>query len=164
MAKHKYITPEEYAIAEANGIGHKNVDRRVRGLDWSIERAITEELNISEFPKEIRELAKANGIGMKTLATRIYRDKLDHIEAATKPLMPREESLKKAQNSRRKYDPKMVALAKENGIDYSTFQKRVRLRKMTEYDAATKPKEGRWGEAEKALQDQIRFAANEGYL
>lgn len=39
-----HITPEQYEIARLNGIGKKNVENRVWGHGWTVERAITQPL------------------------------------------------------------------------------------------------------------------------
>lgn len=46
------ITPEQYKIAEKNGIDKKNVDQRALYGTWSIERAITESLNTEMIDTE----------------------------------------------------------------------------------------------------------------
>lgn len=47
-----YITPEEYKIAESNGISRETLNGRVRKCGWSIERACTEPLH-GQFLKSI---------------------------------------------------------------------------------------------------------------
>ena len=41
MGHYFYITPEDYRIAEGNGLSRKDVYRRVYEENWSIKRAIT---------------------------------------------------------------------------------------------------------------------------
>lgn len=36
-----YITPEEYKIAERNGISNKTLEDRIRRQNWDRERALT---------------------------------------------------------------------------------------------------------------------------
>jgi hypothetical protein len=136
-----YITPEEYEIAEQNGISNTTLNQRVRELGWEKERALTEPPRgqFKRYDKDLLDIAKQNGIPYNTFYHRVNRDGFTPEDAATAPLMETSEVVKRARKARRrKYPLKYINLAKENGISYGTFCKRVR-RGWTLEDAATIP-------------------------
>lgn len=133
-----YVTPEEYAIAAANGISGKNVDNRIRKEGWRKQRAITEPLRPKKTPLELKyaAMAEANGINRKTFYQRL-RTGWDMHKAATNPA-GRQNSLD-AFRARRKYPKELLELAEANGITYSTFISRIHQYKWSIQEAATRP-------------------------
>ena len=66
-----YITPEEYAIAEKNGISKDTLNFRIRRMGWDKEKALTTKTRkYTDRTKQI-EIAKANGIGRSTFYDRL---------------------------------------------------------------------------------------------
>ena len=73
-----YITDNDYAIAESNGINRKLLYTRVYQLDWSLERARTQKPR----HKSYYQLALDNGIGLNRYYNRIKKG-WSPFEAAT---------------------------------------------------------------------------------
>lgn len=75
MEERFYVTPEDYIIAEKNGLTRKDVYRRVFELNWSIERAITEPKMVMSpkivYTEEERVLMAKNNISVKNVTQRI---------------------------------------------------------------------------------------------
>lgn len=89
-----YITDEDYAIAEKNGICRDTVNFRIRRMGWEKEKALTKPpRKYSDRKKEI-EIAKSNGIGRSTFYDRLsYGWKVE--DAYTIPVMDRGQVLDK---------------------------------------------------------------------
>lgn len=136
MSNYIYITPEEYARAEANGISRANLTRRIRYRGMDREEAITTPLRTSKNRKEMADRAERNGIPRATFFNRMNDLKWDEERAATEPVHDKSEI---TQRIKRRFDPAMVELAKKNNIPYITFYKRVDKQGMSEYEAATAP-------------------------
>lgn len=141
MGHYFYITPEEYALAEKNGIRPVMLDRRVREQGWPKERAMTTPPRKLTDRSRWWKVAEKNGLNYNTFMNRI---KLGWPEekAATQPLRT-EEELKvqalRATDHVRRYPEKYLRLAEENGIPYHTFQHRVKYCKWDMERAATEP-------------------------
>ncbi|MDA1541906.1 hypothetical protein ACTFOJ_26045 [Bacillus cereus group sp. MYBK77-1] len=130
-------TEKDYEIAARNGISKANVNQRVYGYHWSVERAITEPLQNKKGKENNRHLvciAEKNGISASTYYRRIREEGMTEIEAATK-LKKHEVYLK---------------IASENGISENLYRKRVQ-RGMAKYEAATKPKDKRGSTKKKQI-------------
>ncbi|HFJ9331842.1 TPA: hypothetical protein ACGW5B_005303 [Bacillus paranthracis] len=130
-------TEKDYEIAARNGISKANVNQRVYGYHWSVERAITEPLQNKKGKENNRHLvciAEKNGISASTYYRRIREEGMTEIEAATK-LKKHEVYLK---------------IASENGISENLYHKRVQ-RGMPKYEAATKPKDKRGSTKKKQI-------------
>lgn len=134
-----YITPEEFKIAEKNGISKKLLINRVRNLAWEKERAITEKPGQRRKLKSWIEIAEKNGICEGTFLNRIKKLKWDFEKASTKPVTNRKKFIRELAENQRKYPKEIIKLAEKNGISYYTFQARVTRLKMNMYDAATMP-------------------------
>lgn len=141
MTHRFYVTPEEYEIAELNGISASVLEKRVRSLAWDVERAITEPIQKKKprIPKEIRERALQNGIGYQTLRDRIHKRGWDYERACTQALQNRSVQAKKAHEASRRYPKEILELVKVNGIHYDTFRHRVNESGWDMYKAATTP-------------------------
>ncbi|MDA1920692.1 hypothetical protein [Bacillus cereus group sp. BcHK140] len=130
-------TDEDYKIAARNGISKANVNQRVYGYHWSIERAITEPLQNKKGKESNRSLvciAEQNGISASTYYRRIREEGMTEIEAATKS----------------KGHEVFLKIASENGISENLYRKRVQ-RGMPKYEAATKPKDKRGSTKKKQI-------------
>lgn len=141
----QYLTDEDYAIAEANGIPKKLVDYRYyySYTKWTIERAITEPVKCTrQFQSEwdeVKEIATANGITRSLFGNRMRKG--ESKEQAAGPKMTKEERLERArQNSHKRNQYLMRAV--ENGIKPVTYYRRLAL-KWTPEEACTEPVGGR---------------------
>ncbi len=139
MSYSYYVTPEQYEEAEKNGICPRTLDARVRRQGWQIERAITQpkRKKSKPIPKEWVELAKKNGISRDTLRLRL-RKGMAAEEAATRPIMTRDEVRELSYKKIRIFDPEMLKVAVKNGIKERTFKHRV-YNGMDQLEAATRP-------------------------
>lgn len=137
-----YITPEEYEIAENNGIPKATLEFRTRTLMWDKRRAMTEKPQNKICRKEWAEVAAKNGIKYHTFLSRILDSGFTPEEAATKPLQSEKEkeiARKTAHEKSRKYPKEAIELCKKNGIHRNTFYYRVNQMGMEPYEAATMP-------------------------
>lgn len=135
-----YITPEEYEIAEKNGIPRKNLNRRVRFLYWDKQRAITEPLQKSGHRKKYADIAKKNGISYDNFIQRVNKSGWTEEEAATIPVMTlKEVTINATKHIKRVINPEIKELAERNGINYQTLYSRIKKKGMDPVEAATKP-------------------------
>lgn len=134
-----YITPEEYAIAEKNGISRQMVNNRVRSLGWDKKRALTQKPNVRKLlNKDLLDKAAKNGIGRETFRYRINNGwSLE--DAVTVPPMDRKKLMKKLGEKSRKYPKELIATAKANGISIKTFYERIHTYKWDVIKAANTP-------------------------
>jgi len=134
-----YITPEEYEIAEKNGISRQMVNNRVRSLGWNKEIALTQEPNVRKMlDKELVKKAEENGIGRETLRYRINHG-WNLEDVATIPPVDTTELMKKLGKKSRKYPMELIELAKSNGISIKTFYERIHTYKWDVDKAANTP-------------------------
>lgn len=134
-----YITPNEYKKAESLGIDAFNLERRVRLLGWTKEKAISTPLRKVTNRKHWAQIAESNGINYNTFMSRINIYGMSEEEAATKPLQNRKKQAAINTEIIRKFPKEYVQLAEQNGITYHTFRARV-LKGWSLNDAATRPK------------------------
>lgn len=83
---YQFISDEDYAIAEANGINAKTLNTRVFSLYWDIETAITRPVQVQIKGDPWVEKAKEHGIHPNTYRAR-RRYGWSAEEAATHPLV-----------------------------------------------------------------------------
>ena len=138
MDRDYYITPEEYEIAEKNGISRDIMNKRVRGLCWRKQRAMTEPIRKRTKRKYWVDIAKENGICYNTFMTRVNNLKWDEERAATEKIYSMDEIRESRTHGKRRFPQELVDLAARNGIGYQTFYARVKNR-MTPEEAATTP-------------------------
>ncbi|HDR8456841.1 TPA: hypothetical protein QC364_003720 [Bacillus cereus] len=123
-----YITPEEYSIAESNGIHRDLLNERVRGRGWDKEIAIVKPLKKHWTGwLEVKEIALQNGICYGTFKARRKKG-MGKLEAATRPPLSKIEALQlanKANEPRRIFTTEEIRIAEENGIKYGSFRNRV---------------------------------------
>jgi hypothetical protein len=110
-AKSIYITPEEYAIAEKNGIPAKRVYNRVNNSNWSVERAVTDPIQ-KQYKMEYEKykvLCDKNNVSYQVFRKRMKRKGMTGFKAASIAVTP----------------PKITAehraLADKNGIPKTTI-------------------------------------------
>lgn len=123
-----YITPEEYIQAELMGISHEHLNRRIRGFAWDKKRAINTPVKIYKDRSAITIVARDSHIPYKNLMARIYLG-WDEVRASTTPVRDKKwksENGRRISALNRKYPLEYITLAKENGIPYSSFTRRMR--------------------------------------
>ena len=123
-----YITPEDFKIAEENGIPEYVVTTRVRKLGWDVDKAITKPVRAKrKFTEEQIKTMEENGVDRNTVSCRLkWGWTLE--EALTKP------------NKRGRqyvYTEWVYKEANKNGISYSALGNRIR-RGMSLEEACTK--------------------------
>ena len=123
-----YITPEDFKIAEENGISKDTLIMRVRKLGWDVDKAITKPVRIKrKFTEEEIKTIKENGIDRNTVSCRLqWGWTLE--EAITKP---------KKRGRQYVYPEWVYKEADKNGISYSALGSRIR-RGMSLEEACTK--------------------------
>ena len=139
-----YITPEEYDVAESNGIPRTTLEQRVRDLLWDKQRAITEPPK--EMSKGYEKYArKALGIGVSRNAfyTRVQRGWSLERAAAT-PVKETgkkflDEQRKLSIQKTRKYPDWVYEELDKNNIKRCTFWQRVNTHKWSVEKACTTP-------------------------
>ena len=135
---HFYVTPEEYAQAEKNGVDSQSLDRRIRLLGWKKEKAISTPLRKQKDRTEWAAVAAENGIRYQTFMSRVLIYKMTEEEAATRPLQDKKQSALINAEKIRKLPKEWVEIARDHGIKYATFRDRVK--KGMDYEkAATMP-------------------------
>ena len=123
-----YITPEDFKIAEENGIPEYVVTTRVRKLGWDIDRTITKPVRSKrKFTEEQIKIMEENGIDRNTASGRLNKG-WDPKEALTRP---------KKRGKQRIYPDWVYEEADKHGIRYSALGNRIR-RGMSLEEACTK--------------------------
>lgn len=137
--KRYYVTPEEYEIAENNGISRKNVYNRTYMLGWDIERAITEKIHHRKKGyKKLVENSNSN-VKYETFITRVNKG-LSIEEALNNKVLSKEEVSELMIQSRcTVFTREEIARAKKNGICYRTLHWRVQKGKWDKEKAITTP-------------------------
>lgn len=88
-----YLTEEDYAIAEKNGISRKRAYQRFYQNGWEKERSITQPIRKGTLWKNYREKCESIGITKASFYSRIYRG-MSPEEASVTPTIPNGFSLK----------------------------------------------------------------------
>ena len=123
-----YITPEDFKIAEENGISKSTLISRVRKLGWDVDKAITTPVRVKrKFTEEEIKTMEENGIDRDVAAGRMYWGWTLE-EAITKP---------KKGGRQHVYPEWVYKEADKNGISYSALGNRIR-RGMSLEEACTK--------------------------
>lgn len=123
-----YITPEDYKIAEENGISKDTLLSRVRKLGWDVDKAITKPVRVKrKFTEEEIKTMEENGVNQNIAANRMYWG------------WTLEEAITKSKKKGRQYVyPEWVYKeADKNGISYSALGNRIR-RGMSLEEACTR--------------------------
>lgn len=86
------ITPEQYRIAEKNGINRRNLNQRVNYYAWEIEDAITIPAEGRGYKREAKyadylKIAESNGVSYKTFYNRVHTLGWTKERAASTPVM-----------------------------------------------------------------------------
>lgn len=91
------ITPEQYQIAEKNGINRRNLIQRVNYYAWDIEDAITIPAVGRGYKREAKyadylKIAESNGVSYKTFYNRVHTLGWTKERAASTPVMEKGKS------------------------------------------------------------------------
>lgn len=117
MKRYYYITDEDYATAEKNGIKKDCVNSRVRRLGWDVDRSITQPTRKRyEVPEEMWKEAEKAGLTKNQVACRLYAGWTIE-EACTKPIK---------KGRQRLYPDWVYEKAKENGISHTCLNHRCK--------------------------------------
>ncbi|PAF19716.1 hypothetical protein [Terribacillus saccharophilus] len=125
-----YITPEEYEIAEKNGISRRILDARVRTFYWDKQKAITEPIKKrNQTPwGDWKDVCKKNGISYGAFMYRIKNAGLDPEVAATKPLDRNQpDYFKRYVDKKRILTAEHLKTMEKNGLCKATVHMRRRL-------------------------------------
>lgn len=106
MSHYFYITPEEYAEAERNGVDPFNLERRVRLLGWKKEVAIETPMRQLTDRKHWVAIAKENGIGYQTFMNRVNSCGWTEKEAATTPVISKSKQAQQMNRKKKRVVPK----------------------------------------------------------
>ena len=123
-----YITPEDFRIAEENGISKDTLLSRVRKLGWDVDKAITTPVRAKrKFTKEEIKTMEENGVNQNIAANRMYWG-WNLEEAITKP---------KKRGRQYVYPEWVYKEADKNGNSYPALGNRIR-RGMSLEEACTR--------------------------
>lgn len=128
-----YLTPEDYRIAELNGIDSKNLHQRFAILGWSKKKATTQPLHQKKYDRKILLIANSNGISDALFRIRVREYGWNIHDASTIPP--------------RKID-NFMKIAVSNGIDKNTYYARV-YAGWSKEDASTIPADSRFRKIKK---------------
>lgn len=137
MSYSRYITPEEYEIAERNGISKNLLEQRIRRLHWSHERAINAKPRKRGDYRYWSKVAEENGISYNTFSSRINRGWTPE-RAATEGTLSRSECGIRAGRTTPRFSREILDVLELSGITYQTFYARVKSG-WDEMEAATSP-------------------------
>ena len=136
--KRYYVTPEEYEIAENNGISRQNVYNRVYMIGWDVEKAITDKVKRKKGYKKLLEKSNSN-VKYGTFIYRVNKG-LSIEEALNNKVLSKEEVSELMIQSRCSvFTREEIARAKKNGICYRTLHWRVQKSKWDREKAITTP-------------------------
>ncbi|AEW47098.1 hypothetical protein BCP78_0091 [Bacillus phage BCP78] len=142
MITEGYLTPEDFDIAEKNGIHRELAHNRFYHQGFSKEKAITKPVrNTDTGWSEWKEVALSNGICWDTFNTRLNFGYTPE-RAATEKVRTRSEQSARARKAKKRYiSDELIERARLNGIQYTTLYYRLfkSRRKWTEEEAATTP-------------------------
>jgi len=136
-----YITPDEYDIAELNGISMKMVNVRVRERGWCKRRAITTPVRFQRKTEEDEWLAlsEENNIPRDTYLRRIRDYGWSKQEAATRPIMTREQLAINLNANRSAFTAEDYEVMERNGIPRGVASNRVNTYGWSVREAITTP-------------------------
>lgn len=136
-----YITPEEYEIAEKNGIDYRSMYNRVYSLGWKKKRAMTEPIKRHRSHQSHKgwvDKAIENGIPAMTYYSRIAKG-MTKEDASSLPTQNRSEWAKEMRRRiKRKYPDWVYDNLEKYNIPQSTFSYRVNHLKWSLEKASTK--------------------------
>ena len=120
-----YITPEDYIIAEANGVSKQVLESRVRRLGWNKKKAMKEPVRIKGKYSKWYEIAEGNGISKRTFIARIKICGWSFERASTEKVNDISRIADIMTESRRKYSEEIYKTLERNGISRKMFYARI---------------------------------------
>lgn len=114
--RYYYITDEDYAKAESNGIKRVTLESRVRKYGWDVEKAVNTPIRIGKFSDKQLKLIKESVVNISTIKYRI-----NHGWSFEDAISIPSYSL----HTIKKYPDEVIQKAAANGISYSCFKQRV---------------------------------------
>lgn len=142
MGMESYLTPEDFNIAESNGIHRLLAHNRFYHSGFSKERAITQPVkNQDTVWAEWKEVAESNGICWTTFNTRLECNYTPERAATEPPMTKLELAANMRSKKKRKISDELIQIAAINGISYNTLAYRLlkSKHKWSEEDAVTIP-------------------------
>ena len=127
------LMPEDYALAESNGISKELLKQRFYKNGWNKAKAMCHPVRKRTDRTKWLSIAEENGINRGAFYERVQRGWGEE-KAATVPIGKSRTHL----GPTGKYPSDMIELAEKNGISAERFRERVR-RGWSYQDAATKP-------------------------
>lgn len=127
MSHDYYITPEEYEVADKNGISRDTLHARMYDLGWRKQKALhTPPQTRTRVEDKWIQMAIQNGIKRGTFFCRIRKQGWSPEKAATEPLLNRTEAALLLTENKRVIPREILELAAQNGIKRCTFYRRLR--------------------------------------
>lgn len=133
-----YLTPEDYEIAEKNGINRINLESRFYRRNWNKERALTEPVRYKANLWGIhREQCREIGLSRQSFYKRIRLEGMNPEEAATTP--KRSNNRLGKNNLSSIFTPEDYERAAANGISRDALANRVYSQGWDKERAITQP-------------------------
>lgn len=159
--RYDYITPEDYATAEKNGITKSAMEQRVYSYGWDIDRAITQPMRESRCFQSVWDKwghqATKNGISRAVFYSRINTSGWSESKAASTKMMrgghpPR-------------YTDEEREIARRNGLDANfmgVVTARIEKLGWTKEDALNTPKLSRKEQAKRVAEGTRKYYEERG--
>lgn len=148
-----YISPEEYARAEANGVKRGTLESRIWQYGWKKELAITTPAKPLRYRKKWVALALESGISKRVFYNRVSKGWTPE-RASTQPLATKEDRaavLRLSNPAKRIYPQELIDQAAANGVSRNTFTKRMQagwsLERAASEPLVSRKESGRRGKA-----------------
>lgn len=119
MQEVAYLSPDDYRIAEENGISYQRAYERFYKSGWSREETISRPIGKQSLWREYQVICEENGITYQCFHNRVKRG-IDPEEASRLPKCKTQFLFKEI-----KVTPEVVRIAEENGISEKTLKMRV---------------------------------------
>lgn len=147
--RYHYITPEDYAKAEKNGVSRRNLNQRVASYGWDIDRAVStcvrKETAFQPVWDKWKDLATENGVSRKSFYRRVRVSGWSEELAATVVPVP-------GGQVSPFWSEEDKATMKKNGISRNLANTRVGMLGWTKEDALHTPKLTKEERAERVRQ------------
>lgn len=130
-----YLTPEDFKVAEQNGISYQTAHRRFYSYGWSAKRAITQPVqkNVRRYDgwKDWKDKAL---VSKSTFCTRVRNGWGERKAAMTPPM-----SFSDAAKKKSKYTERHKQIAESNGVSMPVVRYRVTQLGWSVHKAITTP-------------------------
>lgn len=119
-----YVTPEDYAIAEANGLTAKHVYDRVYVMGWTVERAISQPLRKKKSTHDWEKWEHVAVVSKQLYLARV-RYGWTHEKAAMTPKLPKDRTWNKQHRRSKFLTVEQEKIMRQNGLSRCTVLARV---------------------------------------